>query len=524
MRRLVEDHQVEQARHGRQEILDVGHGTHPQGQRPHQAAAVERGEQLAAPVAARLQRGAERHRAAPRPAVQPPPGPGSVVHRLSHGRRQRRLRVGQRGPRGPQVRAPGRREQRRRLHGRRGIQNPRGYRAPRAHLPPQPPARPPAGPGGQPPGTGHVEPGFERAPRLDAQGRQHRFPLRQRRRPALGLQGRGDPVVYRVHPRRRVLHRGGMGAQPLLPDTGQQPVAELGGDRLAPLGVTEQDRHRPRVPAQQFAQRVDRVAGLRRDEHRPAAVHRVDRGRHDRMALSGTRRPRHGDRNLGPGAPDHLPLGGVERHRRPDLRIVHSGRWRRRAAVYRGERGLRKTRAAGPAQQRAAQARGARLAGDEQHRRGDPDQFVLGPAAGRPADHARHRQPGRPAPAQAALVAVQRVECGEPVHRTVAWRTVGGGQPDQRLSPRPAASPGHVEDPLAAGRSQVGERDQNLLRLHRSRFWPTPATAAEPARRLTVRRATACSATRRCGRCPRSAQAPAGSAPRACPAARRTPR
>jgi hypothetical protein len=57
---------------------------------------------------------------------------------------------------------------------------------------------------------------------------------------------------------------------------------------------------------------------------------------------------------------------------------------------------------------------------------------------------------------------VQRVEGGEPVDRPVAGWAVGVGQPGERL-----ASLGDVEYLLAAGRRQVGERGEELARLHR---------------------------------------------------------
>jgi hypothetical protein len=71
----------------------------------------------------------------------------------------------------------------------------------------------------------------------------------------------------------------------------------------------------------------------------------------------------------------------------------------------------------------------------------------------------RTEQPA-PAPPQHALLAVQHIQGRQPVDGTVTGRPFRVAQPGE-------AALRDVEDTFAAGRSQVGERGEELARLHR---------------------------------------------------------
>ncbi|MCI4065739.1 hypothetical protein MRQ36_25545 [Micromonospora sp. R77] len=258
-----------------------------------------------------------------------------------------------------------------------------------------------------------------------AEGGQQRLPVGERAGQPFRVEGGDDAGPDGVDPVPGGGHGLGVGPQHRVVRAGRRARGEVGGDRLPPLGVTEEHRGRSGMSAQQFAQHLRGVHRLGGHQHRPAAVHGVQRGGDEGVALAVAGCPGDHHHRLGTGAPDHVPLRRAQRQRRQHLltvgrtgpvvvtrldrggtaglppvdsnpRLVDAPRGRvlTVGGVEPGECGRLQARSGRPAQQGVAEPAGEHVPGHEEGGGGHRGEGGVVDTAGRLRDHLVRLQSG----------------------------------------------------------------------------------------------------------------------------------
>ena len=362
-RRLVEDHQVEQRRPGRQQVLDVGEGAGPQRQGGREAAAVaERGEVLAASRPAAAQGGGQRRdrrqggAVAARLAagVEGQPGRVGRAHRVlvvlevDPGVVEAQAALGFQPAAhlgGPGVAECGGQAAAQRLGVVAGVGARHGQ---------QVVERVPAAAAVEPPvvvvtGGGHDEPRH----RVEVDGRVEQpggqpaglvgLPRRQGGQ-GLGGQPFGDPGAFAVAP----LDGGGERSARLVARADRcrrgLPGGQVLGQRSASLVGPEHHRSWPGRALEQVHERIDAGVGARRQQHRAAAGQGVMGDRHHGVGLAGARCPGDHRHRTVAGVGQRPLLRGRQGERRDRVAVgtTRPGRLRAVAAVRAARAGCRR--------------------------------------------------------------------------------------------------------------------------------------------------------------------------------------